>query len=425
MKRFLFYLMLFLAAGACGTPAAKNGKDTPAPAVAQNQPASDGTLRTKITLDESQQAFLSKSSDFSFRFIRKIDAAEEGDWFVSPMSLQFLLGMILNGAQGATAQEIAGVLGTRSEETGAFNDYGAALLAQLPERDPGTRLTMGNAIFLNQVAKLKPSYVQKMDSLYHATVENLDFLDGEGSLDRINGWCSEQTNGLIPSVIDKVDPAMMAYLLNAIYFKGVWVEPFKKDMTKDRPFHLATGAEKPVPMMSQLKKIAYGENELCRSVRLPYGNGAFAMTVFLPAEGRTLKEVTDALDAGRWDEIRKSQYREKVDLWLPRFESKYHVKLNDILSDMGMPRSFKNGKADFKAMSEQASHLDFVQQDAIIKVDEEGAEAAAVSSAGMMLTSAAPEPPKIVVFHADQPFLYLITESTTGAVLFAGKYTGQ
>ena len=114
----------------------------------------------------------------------------------------------------------------------------------------------------------------------------------------------------------------------------------------------------------------------------------------------------------------------KINVWLPRFETKYHIKLNDILKEMGMPGSFAPG-ADFKAMSRNADFLDFVMQDAIIKVDEEGSEAAAVTTAGMMGATAIPIPPKVIDFHCDHPFLYFITEATTGSILFAGEYTGK
>jgi serpin B len=146
------------------------------------------------------------------------------------------------------------------------------------------------------------------------------------------------------------------------------------------------------------------------------------MTVFLPLEGFTTADVIKNLKSVGLDAVRyMSNY--EVDLWLPRFETTYHIKLNDILSEMGMPSSFDSSKADFTAMSAYAAYLSFVQQDAVIKVDEEGSEAAVVSSAGMMKNAAGPV--DHVVFHADHPFLYMITESSTGAVLFAGRYSGK
>ena len=149
------------------------------------------------------------------------------------------------------------------------------------------------------------------------------------------------------------------------------------------------------------------------------------MIVLLPKKGYTVSEVIKTLDTDSWKVLRNSMSsRTPVDLWLPPFESKYHVKLNDILCDMGMPRSF-GPMADFKPMSPDALWLSFVQQDAVIKVDEEGTEAAAITSAGMLGATAVAEPPRIIIFHCDHPFLYLITESSTGAILFAGKFTGK
>ena len=140
------------------------------------------------------------------------------------------------------------------------------------------------------------------------------------------------------------------------------------------------------------------------------------MTVLLPRQGKTVRDIAAAL--GKEGRILFGSEAE-VDLWLPRFESKYHIRLNDVLQEMGMVRSFGYG-ADFLAMFDTPSHVAFVQQDAAIKVDEEGTEAAAVTVIATRKNGAGPA--EKVVFHADHPFLYLITESSTGAILFAGKY---
>ena len=147
------------------------------------------------------------------------------------------------------------------------------------------------------------------------------------------------------------------------------------------------------------------------------------MMVILPAEGKTLEDVTEYLNAESWADFKRSMVRCHVDLWLPKFETKFEIKLNGILSAMGMPSAFDPWIADFSAMSKAALCLSFVKQNAVIKVDEEGTEAAAVSFAGMETSAVAPG--QHIVFHADKPFLYLITESSTGVVLFAGKFTGR
>ena len=176
--------------------------------------------------------------------------------------------------------------------------------------------------------------------------------------------------------------------------------------------------------MKQEKEFAYNENDIFQMVCMPYGNGAFSMYAFLPREKNSLADVIGALRKASWDDIRYDTVPCHVNLWLPKFEGKFHIKLNDILSQMGMPGAFDSMKADFKAMSALAMCLSFVQQDAAIVVDEEGTEAAAVSVAGMEKAMAV-APGQRVDFHANRPFLYLITESSTGAILFAGKFTGK
>lgn len=174
--------------------------------------------------------------------------------------------------------------------------------------------------------------------------------------------------------------------------------------------------------MRMRERLLYQDNDVLRAVRLPFGNEAYSMVVILPAEGKTLSDVTESLDSESWAKFRSSLVPCDVDLWLPKFETKYHIDLNGVLSAMGMPSAFSPKSADFSAMSKEDINLSLVQQDAIIKVDEAGAEAAAVSLAGFVMAAA---PGQHVVFHADKPFLYLITESSTGAILFAGKYAGK
>ena len=378
-----------------------------------------------LELTPEQKEMAAIGNDFSFKFLQQIDRNEEKDWFVSPVSLQMLLNVILNGAQNATADEIAHTLGFEASDMQALNDFNRLLLDRFPKLDPATKLVIGNAVFVNQIYPIEKKYKSQVEKYYDAEVKNLDFKNEKATLRTINGWCSRQTNGLIPAVLDDVSPDMFAYLLNALYFKGSWMYPFKKRYTEDRTFTLESGQEKEIPMMVKERKFSYTENDACQVVRLPYGNGAYSMIVLLPKKGYTVSEVIKTLDTDSWKVLRNSMSsRTPVDLWLPPFESKYHVKLNDILCDMGMPRSF-GPMADFKPMSPDALWLSFVQQDAVIKVDEEGTEAAAITSAGMLGATAVAEPPRIIIFHCDHPFLYLITESSTGAILFAGKFTGK
>lgn len=377
----------------------------------------------RIELNVKSSEFARQGNDFAFSFIDRINDATPGDYIISPLSMQFLLGMILEGARGETAAEICAVLGYGAGETRSVSEYCLSMMQQLPGLDKQTKLSIADAIAVNQLYPLLESYKAAAGEYYKAEVNNMDFYDNAGTTRRINDWCSEHTNGLIPKIIDEVDPQMLAYLMNAVYFKSEWSQKFLKANTSRETFTAGDGAKTSVQMMKTEKSFYFQENGVVRAVRIPYGNGAYSMTVLLPAEGKTLADVTAYLNAGVWETFARSMVSCDVDLWLPKFETKFKIKLNDILSQMGMPSAFDPIAADFKAMSAFAMCLSYVQQDAIIKVDEEGTEAAAVSHAGIKLTSVGPG--EHVVFHADRPFLYLITESSTGAILFAGKFCGR
>ena len=376
----------------------------------------------KLSLTTRSADFASKGNAFAFNYIDRVNDAVEGDFFISPLSMQFLLGMVLNGAREQTADEICSVLGYGKGEIDAVNDYCLSMLKQLPDLDKRTKLTIANAVFVNKDYSLLNSYKTDVGKFYEAEVDNLDFSKNSSSTKTINKWCSDHTKGLVPEIIDSVDPRILAYLLNAMYFKSQWKEKFPKENTSKETFTDERGVKTTVQMMKYEKSFAYQDDDVIRAVCLPYGNGAYSMMVILPADGKTLSDVTNYLDMETWEDFQREMVKCRVDLKLPKFETKFEINLNDILSAMGMSSAFDPMKADFKAMSDAAMCLSVVKQKAAIKVDEEGTEAAVVSMTGMAMAAS---PGDHVVFHADRPFLYLITESSTGAILFAGKFSGR
>jgi len=404
--------MILAAALALVASCDKSGNDL------KNNPRKDIELTTK------QSLMVETGNSFAFNFIDKVEAASDKDYIISPLSMQFLLGMILDGAEGQTAREISEVLGYGADGAQEVNEYCLEMLTQLPSLDKATSLSIANAIIVDKGFALKKDYVSAVKKYYQAEVSNLDFADRTGSAQKINKWCSDHTNGMIPKILDQTDPDMLAYLLNAMYFKSMWSSPFKKADTQDREFTLSGGSKKKLPMMSRLAEMRYMENKAFKAVRLNYGNGAYTMTVFLPAEGSSIADVCSYLKATPWKEVLGEFGSFEVDLWLPRFETTFHINLNDILADMGMPSSFSPVAAEFTPMSDDALCLSFVNQDAKIKVDEEGTEAAVVSSAGMMKNTSVAPPMVTKEFHAVRPFLYIISEKSTSAVLFAGRYSG-
>jgi serpin B len=416
MKRII--LAIALSAMAC-VSCEKTAGQKPNPEESTEVNPEENPLN-KIELDTRSEAFVQRGKSFAFEFVRRVNEGRKKSFVISPLSMQFLLGMILDGARGETADEICRVLGYEAGDVQAADAFALSMLEQLPAVDKETTLSIADAVFVNNRCSILDSYRTSVVQNYDATVSDLDFSDVGEATNRINQWCSDHTNGMITHVLDQVDATVLAYLMNAVYFKSRWKEPFPADATSQEKFLDEEGKESTVPMMKNAGSFLYQENEHFSAVRLPYGNGAFQMTVILPQKGRTVQDVVSVLDAHGWSEITDLRFMREVDVWLPRFETKFHIDLNQLLIEMGMPTAFEELKADFGAMSPQALFLSRVMQDAVIRIDEEGTEAAAVST-GMFATSV----PQYSPFHADHPFLYLITESSTGAILFAGKFSGE
>jgi len=383
----------------------------------------DTNPRKELSLNTKSIEYIEKGNDFSLNFLNKVCQSSDNSFIISPLSLQFLLGMILDGAQGQTADEICSVLGYGAGDVVSVNEYCKSMLTQLPKLDGKTTLKIANAIMVDKQGELLNSYKNTVANYYEAYVESVDFSNGSAAVNKVNSWCNRNTNGLIPKIIDRIPPQTFAILMNALYFKSKWANPFEKSATSDEDFTNEAGVGSRQKMMKQNKSLAYTWNDVCHAVRLPYGNGAFSMTVVLPEKGYTVNDAVAYLNNTGWKEFSRSMSSRQVDLWLPRFETKYEAELNDMLGQLGMPTAFTPA-ADFSGMTNQPVCIGFIKQKAIIKVDEEGSEAAAVSIGWMKETAAGPDPDGPVVFHADHTFLYFITENSSGAILFSGRYNG-
>lgn len=221
------------------------------------------------------------------------------------------------------------------------------------------------------------------------------------------------------------DPGAVSYLLNAIYFKGDWAEKFNKDNTKNETFTKENNTKKSVPMMCQYHEFNYTQTNESQALCLPYGNGSFSMTILLPMEGKTILDVAQTLTTEKWKNIMQNMRGCPVDLKLPRFESDTDIDLRPVMAKLGMPDAFDGNKADFSNFCNVCTYIGLMKQVAKIKVNEEGTEAAAVTVVDMLETSAVDPEPFYVTFHANHPFLYVISERQTGAIFFIGQYTGN
>lgn len=376
----------------------------------------------RITLRSAEEAMVRSDQQFAFDFFANLfdeeAFTEDKNFMVSPLSLSMALAMTMNGAAGETDRVMKKTLQMDDYSKTEINSYYKKLKEALLKTDPTTKLSIANAIFANRQVAVHPDFIKTNQLYYDATVQPVDFSDAT-TTDIINKWASDQTHGLIKKVIERTNAQDLMYLLNALYFKGMWSTGFHARNTTQRPFTYENGARKSVDMMRQTAKFNYTENQNLQLVQLPYGNQAFSMMVLLPREGKKLKDVVTAARQGDYWSGLKSGLREaEVELFLPKFKTKYSKKLNDVLTRMGMGITFTDA-ADFSGISDIPARISFVKQDTYISTDESGTEAAAVTTVGMEMTSM-PTQPKKVIFNAERPFIYIIQENSTGAILFMG-----
>lgn len=377
--------------------------------------ASDFDAPKEIELAEGERKLIESNNDFAFNLFR--EARIDTSCVLSPLSITYALGMLNNGADGQTLKEINETLGFGEAGADAINAFCQKMLREANTLDDRTKALIANTIFVNEGLgyRLQDGFVDKANTYYSAEPQNRDFNDGE-TMDVINQWANDHTMGMIPKVLneDSFHPDVVSYLLNALYFKGMWSDPFRKDMTRNESF----GGGEEVPMMHKMgQKFQYTENDLYQAVVLPYGNGAYQMTVFLPRENKTVGEVLETLNGSNWQFEGSWQ---EVDLKLPRFETDTYQPLVKEMSELGMPTAFSLS-AEFPWFCNTPIYISNMFQVAKIKLDEEGTEAAAVTVIEAP-GSAEPDEPKW--FHANRPFLYIISEQSTGAIFFIGQYTG-
>lgn len=376
----------------------------------------------KISLTRAEQDLVNESNNFAFSLFRQVTSDKSE--IVSPISITYALGMLNNGAAGETQKEINKVLGFGTAGADSINAFCRKMLTEAPTLDKLTKVMIANTIYMNKDYELKSDFINKAKTFYDAEPETRDFHDGK-TMDVINQWASDHTEKMIEKVLNEqsFNPDAVSYLLNAIYFKGTWAEKFDKDNTKDETFK-GYSADKQVPMMHQEHEFNYTETDDCQALCLPYGNKAYRMTILLPKEGKTINDVLKNLTAESWERYQFMD-RAYVDLKLPRFESTTDVGLNDIMSALGMPRAFDPYLAEFPNFCNVPTFIGMMKQVAKIKLNEEGTEAAAVTVIGEYVSAIEPSEPQHVQFFANRPFLYVISEQSTGAIFFIGQYMGD
>ncbi len=410
MKKLLFLAAIFCLAASCETPDNGGNKNPVKPA----EPIELGTRSTeKVAADNA----------FAFEFFRQtLATAPEKDKenaFVSPLSLTMALGMTYNGTSPEAGAEMAAALGVPDFTSEEINAHYKALVEALLAADPKTVLSIANSIWTRKGYPVKPTFYELNRTYYDAEVRERDF-DNPATVDEINGWCDEKTRGKIDKIIDAIPGSMVMYLINAVYFKGQWKYEFDKKETRDENFTLADGSTKKVKMMAQTASLPYYWDETVQCVELPYGNTAFGMVVMMSSERNgSLDDLVASLDAAAYNDITAGLREREVTVKLPRFKQECEFGLNDAVANLGIRQIFGGGSLT-GITDDTRLAVSLIKQKTFVEVNEEGTEAAAVTVVGFETTSVGPDPQPIP-FHADRPFLYLIRERSTGAILFMGR----
>jgi serpin B len=340
----------------------------------------------------------------------------KSNYFLSPPGVAFALSMVENGAQGETLRQIMATLQVGNIPLAQLNEANKALLDHLTKLDPKIKLEIANAIWINQQASIKPAFIAVNQRDYGAQVANDNFQD-PATVKKINAWASARTHDKIPTILaPPLDPLLRLILLDAIYFKGDWAEPFETNRTRDLAFTLGNGQIVQHPRMSRAGRYGYREENRFQAVELPYAGGDMSMFVSLPKAG--LREFLNSFTLTEFEAAIHGLQSRKGTVELPRFKLENEYDLTGVLPLMGMSLAF-TAQADFGAISDEPLRISFVKQKTHVAVNEQGTEAAAVTAIGFRAMAMRREEPRFQ-FVVDRPFFMAICEKQTGLILFLG-----
>ncbi|HEX9633458.1 MAG TPA: serpin family protein [Gemmatimonadales bacterium] len=376
-------------------------------------------LPRPLTTAETQ--LVDADNRFAFKLFREVNAQEEAgaNVFISPLSVGMALGMTYNGAAGTTRDAMQATLELGGMTLQEVNESYQSLIALLRELDPRVTFTLANSIWYRDGIAVVPQFVNLNRQYFDAQVSALDF-DDPGSVDVINGWVNDATRGKIAEIVTPpIDPLTIMFLINAIYFKGDWTQQFDKDRTRPEPFLLPDGSETSVPMMSSdgeasVRVHADADHTV---LDLWYGGRAYSMTIVVPREPAAIDQLAETVTQEQWNAWVAGLDSVETLIAIPKFTLEYEVSLNAVLEALGMEIAFDKDQADFTNLyaGPERAYISKVKHKTFVDVNEEGTEAAAVTSVEIGITSA---PQRLVV---DRPFLFAIRENFSGAILFLGK----
>jgi serpin B len=354
---------------------------------------------------------------------------EEGNLFISPYSISTALAMTRAGARGDTAAEMDKVLHFSFKDEklhAAFASLMKEVNGDPEDKKRGYQLSTANALWGQMGFGFRPEFLKLTNDNYGAGLREVDFAHSpEPSRQTINGWVEKETHDKIKDLLQKGDITDLTRLVltNAIYFKGDWASQFKKDLTRDEPFHLTADKKADAPLMHQKGEFGYFDGDSFQALQLPYAGKDLTMVVLLPKKVDGLADLEKDFTADKLDGWLHKLHPQEVIVTLPKYKATSRFSLKEKLPEMGMRRAFSPKEADLSGLAGSPGDLfisDVIHK-AFVDVNEEGTEAAAATAVIVAEPSAVRRDPPAPEFRADHPFLFLIRDTRSDSVLFLGR----
>jgi serpin B len=373
----------------------------------------------EIKLLEKSTEIIEADKAFGFELFREVyNLSEEDNLMISPLSVSYALGMTYNGAAGTTLEAFRDVLHFGDLTNQEVNQTYKDLMGQLVTLDNQVQFSIANSIWYRLGFDVLSEFIATNQEYFDAAVEEIDFSDPQ-TVEIINQWIEDKTNGKIKDMLDYIPGDAVMYLINAIYFNAHWKYEFDKDKTHEGNFFLADGSTSLTDFMVVNGDFNYISNDDFHAVELPYGDSAFSMVVMLPSGEKTVSDLVENLDMEHWNSWFGNSTMRNVQVELPKFKYGFKSLLNDPLSNLGLEVAFSDA-ADFTRIRPSGGlYISRVIHQTFIDVKEEGTEAAAATIVEIFETAVIDGGP--VHFNVNKPFLYVIKENSTGAVVFIGK----
>jgi serine protease inhibitor len=365
------------------------------------------------------------NTGFALRLLTELQREQEGkNIFISPLSVSIALAMTYNGANSSTRDAMGSVLGLQGMSDDAVNSGYSDLIGSLLSPDSDVSLNIGDSVWIRSgfAQAVSPTFTDTLRKYYGSGVYSRPF--DSSTVDEVNSWVDRETRGKINKILDQINSDNVMFLINAIYFKGGWVDEFDESATRLLDFNPADGGAAgsivKVDMMSNDGSFYYyGDGEV-KIARLPYGRDKIAMYVFLPAVGNTLESLMAGLNEEKLNAYFPKLSKTQLELQLPKLKLEYgKVDLKGALTNLGMGIAFDRNLADFGRIADvrpERLYIAFVDHKAVVEVNEKGTEAAAVTNVGISITSI----PMRTPFVVDRPYMFVIRDDRSGTLLFAG-----